>query len=278
LLERLGLVRWLLGDAKEAEQSLSTALALSREVDDRRGIVQSLQVLGWLAFVRGQLAAAEKLLTEALDRSQALGDRWNTARALYSLGLVSYRNGQPVAARDRQHDALRAANQVGDKPLMRGCLESLAVIADGRGNHIHAAELLGASAGLAESAPQLRSAILEGPMLEAGYDSIVRTVKARLPEREFEAAWSRGRALTPLQVLDLDVGWVEATTGEPAGLTKREVMVLRLVTHGMTNGEVARQLFLSHRTVDAHLRTIYRKIGVSSRAAATRFAIEQDLT
>jgi predicted ATPase/DNA-binding NarL/FixJ family response regulator len=278
LLERLGLVRWLLGDAEAAEKSLTTALALAREVDDRRGIVQSLQGLGWVAFVNGRMTAAEKLLGEALDRSQSLGDRWNTARALHSLGLVAYRKGQPGPARDREREALRAANQVGDKSLMRSCLESLAVMTSERGNHVNAAELLGSSAALAESAPELRSAILEGPTLDADYDSIVRTIKARLSEREFEAAWSRGRALTPLQVLDLDVGWVEAVTGEPAGLSKREIMVLRLVTHGMTNGEVARQLFLSHRTVDAHLRTIYRKIGVSSRAAATRFAIEQDIT
>jgi len=278
LLERLGLVRFLLGDAVEAEKSLSTALALTREVDDRRGIVQSLHGLGWVAFVNGRMTSAESLLGEALDRSRNLGDRWNTARGLHSLGLVYYRKGQAGPARDRQREALRAANQVGDKSLMRACLESLAVLAGERGNYVHAAELLGASAALAESAPKLRSGILEGPMLEADYDSIVRTVEARLSEPEFAAGWSRGRGLTPLQVLDLDLGWVEAADGEPAGLSKREIMVLRLVTRGLTNGEVARQLFLSHRTVDAHLRTIYRKIGVSSRAAATRFAVEQNLS
>ncbi len=63
----------------------------------------------------------------------------------------------------------------------------------------------------------------------------------------------------------------------PAGLTVREIEVLRLVAQGMTDAEVADQLFLSPRTVSAHLRSIYNKIGVGSRAAATRFAAEHGL-
>jgi DNA-binding CsgD family transcriptional regulator len=58
----------------------------------------------------------------------------------------------------------------------------------------------------------------------------------------------------------------------PAGLTAREVDVLRLVAVGMSDAEAAERLFLSVRTVNAHLRSIYRKLGVSSRAAAGRFA------
>jgi DNA-binding CsgD family transcriptional regulator len=63
-----------------------------------------------------------------------------------------------------------------------------------------------------------------------------------------------------------------------AGLTEREVDVLRLVAEGLTNAQVAEHLFVSRRTVDQHLRSIYGKLGVSSRAAATRFAVEQGLT
>jgi DNA-binding NarL/FixJ family response regulator len=58
----------------------------------------------------------------------------------------------------------------------------------------------------------------------------------------------------------------------PAGLTAREVDVLRLVAIGLSDAEAAERLFLSVRTVNAHLRSIYRKLGVSSRAAAGRSA------
>jgi DNA-binding CsgD family transcriptional regulator len=66
--------------------------------------------------------------------------------------------------------------------------------------------------------------------------------------------------------------------GYPAGLSAREVEVLRLVAEGLTDVEVAERLFLSPRTVGQHLRNVYNKLGVGSRTAATRFAVEHDLT
>jgi ATP/maltotriose-dependent transcriptional regulator MalT len=63
----------------------------------------------------------------------------------------------------------------------------------------------------------------------------------------------------------------------PAGLSPREVEVLRLVAQGMTDRQVGEHLFLSYRTVNQHLRSIYNKLGVSSRAAATHFAVEHGI-
>ena len=68
-----------------------------------------------------------------------------------------------------------------------------------------------------------------------------------------------------------------ATSEPPAGLTLRELEVLKLVATGMTNAQVAETLFLSPRTVQRHLNSVYHKLGVSSRTAATRFAIEHGL-
>jgi DNA-binding NarL/FixJ family response regulator len=65
--------------------------------------------------------------------------------------------------------------------------------------------------------------------------------------------------------------------GYPAGLTTREVEVLRLVAEGLTDAEVAARLFLSPRTVSTHLRAIYGKLDVSSRTAAARLAAEYGL-
>ena len=63
----------------------------------------------------------------------------------------------------------------------------------------------------------------------------------------------------------------------PAGLTPREGAVLRLLATGISNAEMAEQLSLSIRTVDAHLTNIYSKLGVTSRGAAIRYAIDHDL-
>lgn len=62
------------------------------------------------------------------------------------------------------------------------------------------------------------------------------------------------------------------------GLTDRQIQVLRLLGRGLTDAEIAGELFVSTRTVHAHLRTIYRKLHVSHRSAATRLAIQNGLT
>ncbi len=58
------------------------------------------------------------------------------------------------------------------------------------------------------------------------------------------------------------------------GLTAREVEVLRLVAQGLTYAQIAEQLIISRRTVNAHLTSIYSKLGVNGRIAATRFALD----
>jgi DNA-binding CsgD family transcriptional regulator len=68
-----------------------------------------------------------------------------------------------------------------------------------------------------------------------------------------------------------------STRANPAGLTSREVEVLRLVANGLTNGEIAAQLFVSDRTVEHHVSRVLGKLGVASRRDAARAARELDL-
>ena len=69
----------------------------------------------------------------------------------------------------------------------------------------------------------------------------------------------------------------QAPAARPGGLSRRELEVLRLVSDGKTAGEIASQLFISTRTAEHHIQNIYTKIGVSSRAAATRWAVAHDV-
>jgi len=69
-----------------------------------------------------------------------------------------------------------------------------------------------------------------------------------------------------------------STPQYPNGLTEREVEVLRLVAAGLSNPEIAEKMIISRRTVEAHLRSIFAKTEVTSSAAATRFALENNLT
>jgi DNA-binding CsgD family transcriptional regulator len=68
-----------------------------------------------------------------------------------------------------------------------------------------------------------------------------------------------------------------ATPAYPAGLSPREVEVLGLVAQGLTNAQMAERLYLSPRTVEQHLRSVYNKLDVSSRAAAAAFAVAHGL-
>jgi HD-GYP domain-containing protein (c-di-GMP phosphodiesterase class II) len=63
----------------------------------------------------------------------------------------------------------------------------------------------------------------------------------------------------------------------PAGLSEREIEVLRLVAEGCSNPEIAKRLVISRRTAEHHVQHIYTKLGVSSRAAVALFALEHDL-
>jgi DNA-binding NarL/FixJ family response regulator len=57
-----------------------------------------------------------------------------------------------------------------------------------------------------------------------------------------------------------------------AGLTVREIEILQLLSGGLSNAEISARLFVSVRTVHAHLRSLYSKLGVGSRTAAVRSA------
>ncbi|NTW35907.1 MAG: response regulator transcription factor, partial [Syntrophobacteraceae bacterium] len=85
--------------------------------------------------------------------------------------------------------------------------------------------------------------------------------------------WHYRPAVAPART----VGEPAARASYPGGLTAREVEVLRLVARGLTDAQVADDLVLSRRTVSTHLSSIYSKLGIGSRSAATRFAVEHGL-
>jgi DNA-binding NarL/FixJ family response regulator len=93
------------------------------------------------------------------------------------------------------------------------------------------------------------------------------------------AVFQRLGAAPDLAALDKTVAAPEAPAAgsTPANLSRRELEVLRLVASGKTNKLIAKQLFLSEKTVDRHVSNIFVKTNVSSRAAATAFAYQHGL-
>ncbi|MGH2700031.1 MAG: HD domain-containing phosphohydrolase [Actinomycetota bacterium] len=117
--------------------------------------------------------------------------------------------------------------------------------------------------------------------------------RAMIEQRPYRSALSQSRAAEELNRASKE-GWLEVScaravldaAGEPgkprrsawpAGLTDREVEVLRFLASGLSNKEIARRLTLSPKTVGHHVEHIYAKLGVSTRAGATLFAMQQGL-
>ncbi len=94
--------------------------------------------------------------------------------------------------------------------------------------------------------------------------------------RETGEHLSAQRLLSRIDAIETQLA--SRSTPGPAGLTPRELDVLRLVARGMSNNEAGEELYISPRTVSQHLSSIYSKLGVSNRAEATRFAVENGLT
>ena len=80
-----------------------------------------------------------------------------------------------------------------------------------------------------------------------------------------------------LSMVSQPISTVTSLPNSPARLTGREVEVLRLLAMGLTNAQIAERLVISLLTVKAHVRSIYSKLYITSRSAATRYAIEHKL-
>ena len=139
----------------------------------------------------------------------------------------------------------------------------------------------------AAAAIQGRLGLTPAPALRAKNDRALAIAQGALGEEKFGAAWSVGedlplnRAIAEAQTVSTDLRRPAQPDAGPSvaagGLTSRELQVLKLVAEGLTNAQIAQELFLSPRTVSTHLTSIYHKLGVASRAAAVQFASKHDL-
>ena len=264
------------GDFAAAQAAAQESLDLFRQLGDADGVAYSLSGLGFARLGQGSEAEGERLLEESLEACKTLGNRRHTSRALHGLGLAAMRKGHHRAARGRLEEATAIVSELGDRWFLGVyCLPALANAHHLEGRPEEAVLLLGAAEALREAIGAPIS-----PWLAGDYEETVTATRAQLDAECFTAAWSRGRGMTAEEAL---AAVREAAPEEPepahagAGLTSREAEILRLVARGMTDAEVAGELVVSRRTVHSHLRSIYRKLGLRTRSAATRYALEHDL-
>jgi DNA-binding CsgD family transcriptional regulator len=201
------------------------------------------------------------------------------------LADVAFMQGNHPATYQYAQEALALSIEIGDRWASAMYLEAMAKSAAAGGRAVDAARILGAADGLREA---IRAPI--PPMDRPDHDRALAAARRALTPSEFAAAWNEGRQMTPDEVLATAARVPERTPvsgrGASAGmnpsssrdeLTTRELDVLRLLATGLTDAEVATRLVISPRTVHTHVSSIYSKLGVGSRSAATRYALDHHL-
>ena len=154
----------------------------------------------------------------------------------------------------------------------------LAGVAGWRGDGARAARLWGTAEALREAAGFTMS---PWTVSNLAYERHLAHARSQLDEAAWDAAWSEGQKMTAQEAMAYALSTDDESSPDPesspADLSPREVDVLKLVAEGLTDPQVAERLYLSPRTVGWYLRSIYRKLGVPSRAAAAKSAVERSL-
>jgi DNA-binding NarL/FixJ family response regulator len=275
----------------QQDNALATArfresLAIGREIGDKYQIGSNLCHLAGLARDEQDYTGAQSLLEESLAFFRELGAEWDTADVLSYLGQLARLQGDYARAQAFYRESLARWRVLGTLQWERvvECLEGLAHICVFQQQLAEAAHLFGAADALSQAlSPRSHNA--------AGTEHTA--LRTQLGEAAFAEAWAAGYALPTEQAVDYAVALPEipvATVSSvmpelvapappiyPAGLTVREVEVLRLLAQGLTYVQIAEKLVISRRTVNGHVTSIYSKLGITTRATATRFAVEHNL-
>jgi non-specific serine/threonine protein kinase len=277
-LNNLGVVAQEQGEYERAAALHQESLALLRVLGDSLEMGWALRSLAQVFLIQGQLERSAMLLEESQSILRELGTKLALAQTLRTLGVTVLCQGDGTRAAAVYREGLALAAEAGSKTEVAGCLEGLAEVALTHGQSARAARLGGAAEALREAIGSYPSHFDRS---QSGYEGTVYAARSRLDEAAWEAGWSEGRQMPPDEAIEYALLEEEAEPAPPpketAGLSKREVEVLRLVAEGLTDAKVADRLYLSPRTVGQHLRSIYRKLGVPSRAAAVREAVERGL-
>ena len=278
------------GDKERARLLFVEELALFEAVGDAWGQGTALNGLGCIAGQQGDYAAAHVYFTRALALRRAEAEKLTLAEALTLLGEVTQRQGDWETASNLYAECLLVAHENGSRAVIAHVFHQLGTLAQAQNQSERAVRLFASAAALRASAGGLGSHTTTTPAEQA---QAIATARVALGEETFVVLWTEGQTMNLDQALAFALSistTVEATpliesekattlssATNSAGLTIRESEVLHLLVQGLTYAQIADKLVVSRRTVNAHATSIYSKLGVTSRAMATRLAVEQRL-
>src|SRR5690242_17985524 len=260
----------IIGDPAGAGSDIERALQLQTTAGDDAGLAAAL----FFAAASSMFEGSQRLALERFERcaklSRAIGLRQVEARALQLIGVTRLQLGELPAARAVLAQGVPAIVDLGDRFAIPVGLSVLAGLAAKEGRPRAALLLAGAAAAYEQVndtyRPQVIRAFLDG-WLEPARKATGAAARKLLEE---------GSRLTLDEAMAL--GLSEAPEGgAPSSLTRRESEVAALVARGLTNREIAGQLYLSVRTVEVHVDHILTKLGFRNRTELAGWAREEGL-
>ncbi len=302
----MGWAAYCEGLYKIALRAGEESVALFRQLDFPATSLEAVCILAYEMMACGELQQAQRLFEEARLLCHSVEDLTGVALALCGQGYLCLRSSNPTRARQSFEESLAIVQKIHTLSVLyrfipASCLEGLAEIAAVQGQVAWTARLLGAAKSWRSNRPGYYRAGIEQPFYNRARDA----ARLELGEELFLRTFKEGGTLTPAQVLaardsaaltdamPVPGGGQEVTRGPGAGdrpadrvdadgtriesLTRREKDVLRWLAQGLTNAEIAETLVISIVTVNSYLRSIYTKLGVSSRTQAMRRAIDQHI-
>ncbi len=278
------------GRYEDARALCEEGLALRRAVGHQWWIAMSLCSLGEVARCEGNHALAEVYFSEALAIYRTLGRTHNLAWSLRGLGYAALAKGDLFHAHELLREGLVLERELGATPSLAACLSGLAGLAGIGGDPLRAARLFGAAEALIERV----GAKLE-PADRLDQARLIAQVSTCLPASAWSEAWQEGRSL-PLDSAIAEALAIPApeptSAAEPVErprlhrprqdarhgpLTPREREVAGLVARGLSNREIATQLFITEKTAANHIEHIMTKLNLRSRAQIAVWAVQNGL-
>jgi predicted ATPase/class 3 adenylate cyclase/DNA-binding CsgD family transcriptional regulator len=212
-----------------------------------------------VALARGDLTGARRGVDDAIAATAG----WYVGAALTVSARIATAEGDTERA---EHDAREALSRYAGVEAYLGVPDSLEILAGltaDVGGHREAARLFGAADGIRRRTGEVRF-----PIYDAGYEEAVDASRNAMGEKDFDAAWAEGVALSTEEAMayaQRGRGERKRPTSGWASLTPTERDMVRLVSQGLGNNDIAARLFVSPRTVQTHLTHVYTKLGLTSR-------------
>ena len=279
-LNRIGLAESLY-DLEQYEHALSNA-ARALELQERLAIggvgrAWTKRAIGLIHYQRGAHSLARQFLEESLAdarNEERLG--WWLADALASVAQLDVYCSRFDRAHQLLSEGLQLSNTLGDRRSIVRCLERMAYLAAAERQSIRALRLAAAADALRTQAGLPRSPV-ENRLLNRWLGATERA----LNPTDLQRVHREAAMMQVEQVLEYALGGAhaaEAAGGSQRhdGLTRREREVVRLVSRGLSNEEIASSLVISERTVESHVSSALRKLALSSRAGLASWAARHE--